>query len=434
MPCPIQLALAHFFSEHGRPNGRVVAAFSGGLDSSVLLHALSLFPDIDRSRLCAVHVDHGLHAQSQTWAQHAAQFAAQLSVSFHFERVEVIGVAEFGPEGAARRARYAAFTALLEPGDLLLTAHHADDQAETLLLRALRSAGLEGLAAMRPLRALGSARLGRPFLDTPRAEILDYAERHRLHWIEDPSNRNEQLDRNFLRHQVLPLIESRWPQARRALADSARHLRAAESAARCELDRRVDEARGSNKDRLKLNLLSRYNNEEKVTLIRHWLLACALSPPPPRVLDDLMQQLAHAKPDRNILVCWPGGELRRYRDELFALGLHKVASVQPNRDWLLPDPLDLGDGRRLCVEGRTSPRLLQVRTRIGGECLAIAANRPRRALRLLFQEHGVPPWERDLLPYLYFGDRLVAVGSQFLDHEFRHWLASHDATLVFQQG
>ena len=438
MPYVIHSALARFLAAHRSLGaqqpavGRIIVAFSGGLDSSVLLHALSTLPGIDRNALHAVHIDHGLHQHSGDWSGQCAAFAAKLSIGFQMLRVQVVDVAEFGPEGAARRARYAAFDAIVQADDLLLTAHHADDQAETLLLRALRSAGLEGMAAMRPLRALGAAQLGRPLLDTPRAEILGYAQRHHLHWIEDPSNLDQRLDRNFLRHQVLPLLESRWPQARRALAGSARNLRAAESAARAELDRRVAAASGKASNRIRIIDLQRYPHEEAATLIRHWLLGSQLPPPPPRVLDEVLTQLAQAQADRNIRICWPGGELRRYRGELFAMCSQPSHVVLPTRDWILPDALDLGDGRQLRIEGNTPPRTLRVRARLGGETLCVAANRPRRELRLLFQEHGIPPWQRERLPYLCAGDHLVAVGDTFLDHEFRQWLQYHGARLAFR--
>lgn len=440
MPYLIHSALARFLVAHPASDaqsttaGRIVVAFSGGLDSSVLLHAIATLPDIERSALRAVHIDHGLHERSRDWSAQCAAFAAKLSISFQTVGVQVTGVAEFGPEGAARRARYAALATILRSGDLLLTAHHADDQAETLLLRALRSAGLEGMAAMRPMRPLGAAQLGRPLLDTPRHEILGYAQRHQLQWIEDPSNADLRLDRNFLRHQVLPLLESRWPQARRALADTARNLRAAESAARAELDRRVQTASGGASDRIRIIDVQRYPDEEAATLIRHWLLGCNLPPPPPRVLADLLSQLALAHTERNVRICWPGGELRRYRGELYAMRPQKHCIAMNAREWILPNTLEIGEGRQLSIDGSTPARRLSVRSRLGGESICIAANRPRRELRLLFQEHGIPPWQRDRLPYIFDGDRLIAVGSAFLDYEFDQWLQQHGAILAYRDG
>jgi tRNA(Ile)-lysidine synthase len=437
MPCPIHTALTRFFADHratltAHCSGTLAIAYSGGLDSTVLLHALATLPDFDLRRLRAVHIDHGLHRDSALWSQRCAAMASGLGVAMQTLRVAVDGVAEYGPEGAARRARYAAFASTLQPGDLLMTAHHADDQAETLLLRALRSAGLEGLAAMRPLRELGPAWLGRPLLDTPRSLIAGYAKQHRLLWIEDPSNADERLDRNFLRHQVLPLLESRWPQARRALADSARHLRGADIAARAELDRRVASAIGASSNQLRIAALNAFADDEAATLIRHWLMQCALPPPPPRVLDDLLSQMARAQSDRSLRVRWPGGEVRRYRGLLFALQPLADTPPMPDRAWMLPDAFDFGDGRVLRISGSTPTRLLTVRARRGGESLVVAGNRPRRDLRLLFQEQGIAPWQRERLPYVYDGPALVAVGDRFVEHEFSRWLQSHDAQLIFQ--
>lgn len=439
MPCTIQTSLSRFFAEH-QPKltvhctGALVVAYSGGLDSTALLHAMATSPGIERQRLRAVHVDHGLHQDSALWSQRCAALTTELGVPLQSLRVTVNGIAEYGPEGAARRARYAAFSSILQPGDLLLTAHHADDQAETLLLRALRSAGLEGLAAMRPLRELGSAWLGRPLLDVPRAAIAEYARGHRLSWTEDPSNADQHLDRNFLRHRVFPLLESRWPQARRALADSARHLRGADAAARAELDRRVNSALGASADRLRIPLVCQYADDETATLIRHWLMLCALPPPPPRVLDDLLNQMTHAHADRSVRVRWPGGEVRRYRDQLYAMRPQSTLTQRADSEWMLPGVFDCGDGRVLRVVGQTPARTLIVGTRRGGESLAIASNRPRRELRLLYQEHGIPPWQRERLPYVYDGTELVAVGDRFIAHEFQQWLSSHNARIVFQDA
>jgi tRNA(Ile)-lysidine synthase len=429
MPCPVRSAIADYFSLHAaHADAARVVAFSGGLDSTVLLHALATLPP-SRGALRALHVDHGLHADSTRWAEHCVRVAGALPVPLRVLEVRVDRVAGLGPEGAARHARYAAFNAALTGGDLLLTAHHADDQAETLLLRALRAAGVEGLAAMRPLRPLGDAWLGRPLLDLPRTAIEDYARRHALEWIEDPSNVDERLDRNFLRHRVLPLIEQRWPKARRALAHSAAHLRAADLATREVLDRRLRDALGGSRDRLAIAALRAGGDGDAMLLVRHWLLTLDLPPPPPRVLGDLLRQLAQSGADRGIHVRWPGAELRRYRGELFASRPSPPPARFADTAWRLPQPLTIEGLGTLAIEGSIPARALRVAPRRGGESIAIAANRPRRAVRLLFQEHAIAPLRRGRLPYVFDGERLIAVGDVFIDHDFRHWLQTHGARL-----
>jgi len=422
-------AIDEFLRAHApAPPARVIVAYSGGLDSTVLLHALAEFSSAQHLALRAVHVDHGLQAGSAAWAIHCRQHAERIGVPIDLIQVEVRDVARFGPEGAARRARHAAFAEVLQAGDLLLTAHHADDQAETFLLRALRAAGPEGLAAMRPLREFGSARLGRPLLGLPRNTLLDYAQRHALAWIEDPSNARADADRNFLRLEVLPLIAQRWPQARRALAECARLMRGAAPALHEALDRRLQAARGAMPGRLRIDALDG-DLDAAASLVRHWLIGLGLPAAPPRVLDDLLHQLRSAAADRNILVRWPGGELRRYRDELHAMA-PLPAALSYTLAWDAPHPLALPDGRRLHIEGPAPPCALQVRTRVGGERLKIADNRPERDVRVLFQEQGIPPWERERLPYVYEGDQLVAIGCGLVDARFGRWLGDHHSRLV----
>ena len=191
----------------------VWVAFSGGLDSTVLLHRLAHDAVIRRQGLSAVHVHHGLQAEADAWAAHCATVCHALDVPLRTVRVQVDRERGEGLEAAARHARHAAFAATMGHGDVLAIAHHRDDQAETFLLRALRASGPDGLAAMRPWRAFGPGWLWRPLLETPRDDVHAYARAHALTWIEDPSNARTDLDRNFLRHDVLPLLEGRWPQA-----------------------------------------------------------------------------------------------------------------------------------------------------------------------------------------------------------------------------
>ncbi|HEX6832985.1 MAG TPA: tRNA lysidine(34) synthetase TilS, partial [Rudaea sp.] len=208
------------------PPGPVAVAYSGGGDSTALLHALADSAVRERG-LRALHVDHGLHPRSATWAGHCRAFAESLGVPIEILRVTVEPRAGTGPEDAARRARYAAFERALRPGEILALAHHRDDQAETVLLKLLRGAGPQGLGGMRFLRKAGAGWLWRPLLDTPRAALQAYLKDHALAWIDDPANANPDLRRNFLRHRIVPGLKPQWPNADAALAHSAQWLRAA---------------------------------------------------------------------------------------------------------------------------------------------------------------------------------------------------------------
>ncbi|MCB1822500.1 MAG: tRNA lysidine(34) synthetase TilS, partial [Candidatus Competibacteraceae bacterium] len=201
----------------------LIIGYSGGLDSHVLLHVLATqghhWPE---RRLEAIYVDHGLHTASVAWGEHCANVCRDLNLPFRVLKIDARPTPGESPEAAARRARYTAFATELSPDAALLTAHHCDDQAETLLLQLLRGAGPHGLAAMPAVSRLGEGWLLRPFLEVDRAELLAYARTHDLQWIEDASNTDIGFDRNYLRHQVLPVLRERWPAVNRTLSRSAR--------------------------------------------------------------------------------------------------------------------------------------------------------------------------------------------------------------------
>ncbi|MGI9220251.1 MAG: tRNA lysidine(34) synthetase TilS, partial [Woeseiaceae bacterium] len=209
-------------SQDAQSPRRYVVAFSGGLDSTVLLHALQAGSAQHNVPILAVHIDHGMQAGSERWTEHCSEQAAKLDVEFLGQRVAVDTESGKGREAAAREARYASLASLVSEGDWLLSAHHQEDQAETLLLNLMRGSGPAGLAGIASIRAFASGWLVRPLLSFSQKALRDYASQHELNWIDDPSNLDRTLDRNFLRHDVLPTIESRWPGAARRLHRSSR--------------------------------------------------------------------------------------------------------------------------------------------------------------------------------------------------------------------
>ena len=409
-------------------DARLVVAYSGGLDSHVLLHGLCALRAARGWRVEAVHIDHGLQPASGDWAGHCRRVCETLAVACAIERIEVRGVREEGLESAARRARYAALARHIGPGDVLLTAHHQDDQAETVLLQLLRGAGLAGLAAMPPIAAFAAGRHARPLLGFTRSALATYARQERLSWIEDTSNRDTRLARNFLRHRLLPLIAERWPTAPRQLARTARH--AAEAAALLEELAAADLADcGTNAgEALAIDRLMRYSPARQRNLIRHWLRTRGFRPPTAMHLERILAH-AHRPPrTRHAAVGWPGVQVRRYRDALFVLPAAPAPDRRLELPWDPPQPLEIaGTGWRLHAVATTGAGLSQERLRRarvvvglrrGGERCRLPGRAHRHTLKKLLQDAGVPPWERERLPLIYADDELAAVGDRWICEPF----------------
>lgn len=404
------------------PRAPLLVAFSGGLDSTVLLHALAQSDEARERGLRAVYIDHGLSDDSAGWAQHCARFAAAADVELVVRKVRVARARGLGLEASARRVRYGEIETLLAPGEIVALAHHRDDQAETVLLKLLRGAGPEGIGAMRPLRKLGRGFAWRPLLSLPRAALHEYAEHFELDWIRDPSNTDATIDRNYLRMQVMPRITARWPEAENSIAQSAAWARAAAEFIDIEADRALARTRGDNPSTLHLREWLALPAALRDPVLRRWLRALDLPEPTHYQAAELVRQLAEAGEDRQPCVRWPGTEVRRYRDLLHALPPLQL----PPFDWVaefdgadLPLPVDLGTLR--LVGARPAPTLaprLHVRFRRGGESLRLASGGRTRELRDLFQEAGIPPWQRGRLPLVFEPDgALLAVADLWLSEE-----------------
>ncbi|HET6546662.1 MAG TPA: tRNA lysidine(34) synthetase TilS [Rhodanobacteraceae bacterium] len=406
----------------GLPSGPILVAFSGGLDSSVLLHALAASSAARARGLRAVHVDHRLHRDSANWSKHCGDLARSLGLDLLECATEVVSSPDLGPEASARRARYRAIEAVLAPGEILALAHHLDDQAETVLLKLLRGAGPEGLAAMRELRRFGPGFLWRPLLAVPRAVLRGYAEHHDLRWIDDPSNSDLHIARNFLRHEVLPHLHRHWPQAAASIAQSAVRARAAADFIDAEAASALDRMRAADPAIIDVDAWLALPDALRDPVLRRWLRALDLPEPNRFQVNELERQLATAGRDREPCVRWPGAEVRRYRGRLHAL----APSLLPPPDWqaafdgaVLELPAGLGS-LQLVSTGRaaTPVRLaepLHARFRRGGERLRPAGSAHVRELRKLWQEAGVPPWQRQRTPLLFDArGELCAVGDRWL--------------------
>lgn len=402
---------------------RYLVAFSGGLDSTVLLHALAESADRHRIPVAAVHVDHGLHPESGAWVRHCRGVAAAFGCEFIERKVAVAGeeIAAVGIEAAAREARYGVLRELMQPGDALLSAHHQEDQAETVLLNLMRGSGLAGVAGIGAAQPFGSGRLLRPLLDVARRELEAYAERSNLEWLDDPANADARFDRNFLRRDVVPRLTGRWPAAARRLQRSAEL--AAESAELLDDLAALDLATLGTADRIDTAELGRLTPARQRNVLRHAIRRLGLPPAPSTRLQQALAELMPARADAQPLVRWPGAELRRYRGRLYILPeAIPLPDAVPGRLYAGAE-LRLGPGLGCLgleanVSGGLDPRLmnsgLEVRFRAGGERIRPAGRDGTRPLGKLLQEIGVVPWMRDRLPLLYAGSDLVAVADIWL--------------------
>ena len=408
------------------PGARLQVAYSGGLDSHVLLHALAGLRVHKRFSLHAFHIDHALQSASAAWARHCTQVCAALDVPLVVERICVEGIAEQGLEAAARRARYAALATRMVPGDVLLTAHHGDDQAETVLLQLLRGAGVAGLAAMPAQAAFGPGRIVRPLLGFARSALHAYAQEHRLDWIEDPSNRDAHQRRNFLRTDILPRLARHWPAPAAMLARTAGH--AAEAMGLLDEVAAADlaacrQAVAHSPQALSVNAVTALSAPRQRNLLRYWLRQQGFLAPSTRHLEEVLGQMRCATRSQHACVRWPGTEVWRYRDLLVAMPAQSLPDPDLDVSWDLQAPLNLpGVGRLHGVpsrgQGLSRARLhgkpLHVRLRTGGETLVLAGRRHHHVLKKLLQSEGVPPWLRARLPLFYLDRELAAVADRWV--------------------
>ncbi len=389
----------------------LLIGYSGGLDSNVLLHASARLRECLQLRLSAVHVHHGLQPAADAWAQHCEAVCRDLEVPLQIHCLELVPAPGESIEAQAREARYAAFRRLLAPGDVLATAHHRDDQAETLLLALLRGAGMHGLAAM-PVRAtLGRGELYRPLLDLPRAALLDYAREHRLDWIEDPSNADQGLDRARLRSGVLPLLRARWPALDRTLARSAAHCAEAATLLDGLADDLLNGLAVDTPDALSITRLRALEVPRQRLVLRRWLSRQGFRPPDRNHLQRIIDEVLDAAPDRQPLVSWRGCEVRRHRDELLGMSPLPRPPADPvdtsGERLVLPDPLG-----ELSWRFETDTHVPVLRVVFGASGLRCRrAGRPGADLKALFQEAGIPAWLRPRVPLLLGDGRLLGVAG-----------------------
>lgn len=399
-------------------------AYSGGVDSHALLHALCQLRDTIPWPISALHIDHGIHPDSRAWATHCRHVCQGLDIPCAVERVEVTATGEEGLEATARRLRYGRLARHIGPADVLLTAHHLDDQAETVLLQLVRGGGVRGLAGMPVVAEFAAGRLMRPLLGFARSELIAYAREQQLQWIEDSSNRDLRYARNLIRHRVLPLLEQRWPRVKDVLARASRH--AGETAQLLDEIARADleAARLGVARTLSVTRLLGLSRERRGNVLRYWIRHRGFPAPSALVLKRIGSIVDKPTRSGSAVVAWPGAEVRRYRDDLSIM----LPLVDPDPRLKLPwdpaVPLAVpGTGyviRTTAVVGkglsqeRIAAEPLTVRLRQGGETCQLPGRRHHHKLKKLLQDAGVPPWERCRLPLIFAGEGLAAVADRWV--------------------
>ena len=398
---------------------RFVVALSGGLDSTVVLHALvrSSVPEGVR----AIHVDHGLHPDSRIWRDHCRGACEALQVDFVDARVDARSCRGESPEAAARDARYGRLRGETASGDTIVTGHHADDQLETVLLQLIRGAGPAGLAGMPRLARFDRGWLCRPLLGFRRSDLETWAGEQGLAWLEDPSNRELGYDRNYLRHEVLPAVTRRWPAAALSAVRSAGHCAEAVELMADLADSDLQAiTRGRN---LAVPPLAGMSDARRRNVLRRWLRGRGLAAPDASRMGAILRDVIDARRDAGPEVRWGGGAVRRYGDHLFALDartLDMVDGRSADVDWLVAEPLVLepGLGRlRVVHAARGLPPewledgRLEVRFRSGGEKIRPAGREGTRTVKKLMQEARIPPWWRAHIPLIWKGKRLLCVAD-----------------------
>lgn len=395
---------------------RWVIAFSGGVDSVALLSAVAVMRQQQATPpLVALHIHHGLQATAEAWPAFCQQLATALGVEFSWRQVQV-DQRLASVEQAARDARYRGFSEFIQPGEVLLTGHHLDDQAETVLFRALRGSGVLGLAAMPVQRPLAAGQLVRPLLQVSKQQLEHYVRAQGLSWVEDPSNLSDSYDRNFIRNQVIPLLTQRWPQATQSLARVAQHS--------AEAQQLLDELAAQDLQQaqlapafswlslpsLDLTVIQQLSMVRQKNLLRYWLRDFSLMP------DAAHWQgwfdLRDAQPDKNPLWRLAGGQVQRYQQRLYWLSNAwlQAAPFQSfdlgqQTEWTTPQGLVQLTG----VTPLARPQF-RISTRQGGERLQLAG-RGQRDLKRLLQEVQLPSFLRDRIPLLWHQQQLVAVAN-----------------------
>jgi len=425
------LIYQHFLSvlNQQHNHGKVIVAFSGGVDSRVLLHLLAQYrTEFSQTECMAIHVHHGLSQNDDTWAEQCRQWCSGYQIECRVEKVKLELGNQISTEQEARKHRYAALAKWMDSGDLLLTGQHASDQSESFFLALKRGSGPKGLSSMAESSPFQQGTIVRPLLSVTREQVEEFAREQQLDWIEDESNQDTRYDRNFLRHEVMPVLRSRWPSIEQSVLRSAK-LCADQEALLQELLQ--DKLAGMTGENLQLSIvkLSEQSTLARNQLIRMWLEQQSSLMPSVRQLELLWQEVAMASQDANPKLVLSSGEVRRYQQQLYFLPhLNDISGwsnvIQIGQELVLPD--NLGS---LKMNKATGSATLALRSPNEDEVVRVIFNpeglsaHPEdrghsRKLKKLFQEYAIPSWLRNRTPIIMYNDRLATVVNMFVDKDF----------------
>ena len=400
-------------------------ALSGGVDSMVLLDLLS---KAKRSSdvIKAIHINHNLHESSKEWVNFVKDACKKYKLPLIIESINPKQEG-FGLEAEAREQRYKKFKEIILDNECLLTAHHLDDQIETMLFRIFRGTGLDGLRSIRKKAKFGKGLLFRPLINIPREAIEQYAKLNDIKWIEDPSNKNIDFDRNYLRNNIVPSIKKRWPNAQKtitrlsSLAENNQkllHELAKEDIGEIEKFNVLDIGILSNKSSLRIN-----------NIFRFLILKNKMGIPSLKVLENGIETLINAKSDSPIIT-WDGFSIRRYKNTLYFFNPDlKQDEIRPLKmKWFIDQTINLG-GNRGSIQARfikgegialnKCPKSLEIKYRKGGEQIKPSGHKITKSLKNLFQENNVLPWVRDQIPLFYLDEELISVGDLWFNQDYR---------------
>jgi len=414
-------------SESHKKIKSMTVALSGGVDSVVLLHILHSLQKKNRFTLNATHVHHGLSKHADKWVRFCEKLCRDLSVPLDVHYVKLPQKKSLGIEGEARQLRYEKL--LQSKSDLVVLAHHADDQAETFLLQLIRGAGVKGLSSMAHFD--DARRLWRPLLNQSRSDIESYAKKHKLKWIEDESNLNIDFDRNFIRSKVLPILKNRFNHIIKVISRSSSHLAEAQhlldDLAKLDLKKHLK----SNKYKhiLQVKSLNKLSHSRAKNVLRYWLEINNQLMPSKDLLDELLRQVLTAKKDAELKIeLSEDYEIRRYQDEIYLVKKNQQTNKNYEIVWQGEPEILLPDGSKLKfkkVKGRgisftkIKDKKLIISNRKGGESFKPDSKRPTKKVKQLLQESDLPPWERESLPLIFVGNELASVPNFGVDIKFK---------------